>query len=114
MNLSSREDILYKQLATSYLRVVRWHSPETAALLEKISPFGTYATYKAALAILVWKSAAERTNGAANHLPQTKHFDHFLQQYPDALPLLHDALDRFMQDWPLKRSTPNEPRLAAV
>ncbi len=85
----------YESLAEDQLRFVRAYSPNACAVLEKIRPYGSKAVFQSAFTVQLYKSCLERTGG----VPEKFDYHPYVQDYPQVLPLLDQAISYLLEDW---------------
>lgn len=90
-----KRDGSHETLAVTQVRLVRCYSPNAGAALESIYPYGAEAVCRAALVILLFKGALERSG----KLPLRFKYEKYLQDRPEVIPLLDHALKCLIQDW---------------
>ena len=91
-------DDSYNDLAAVQLRFLHRYSPNAAAILEKIYPYGAQAVYQAAFATTLYESTLE----SSARKPGQFDYYCFVQDYPQVLSLLDQAINSLIEDWLMK------------
>jgi hypothetical protein len=92
----------YDNVARVYIQVVNKDSPDAAVALEKIQVLaGSHAAFRATLILTLLKTEVQQHR----FVPNLSQYVYLLNAFPEAFPLLEQALDHCLHAWHLQDVT---------
>jgi hypothetical protein len=100
--MESRSDV-YNDVVATYIHVLKQDSSDAAAAIEEIlSSSGSHAALRATLVITLLKMEVQKKNSVENITSET----HLIKAFPEALPLLEQAIACWIQAWSVSHAVP--------